>query len=53
MGPFLPGIAEGVINRLGQPQGEPGQGVGREESEAMEYERGPSSQDPADRSGNR
>ena len=29
MGPFLPGIAEGVINRLGQPQGEPGQGAGR------------------------
>ena len=29
MGPFLPGIDEGVIHPLGQPQGEPGEGAGR------------------------
>jgi hypothetical protein len=53
MGPFLPGIAESVMNRLGQPQGEPGRGPEGEESEAMGYRRASSSQDPADRSGNR
>ena len=53
MGAFLPGIAEGVINRLGQPQGEPGRGPEGEESEAMSYWRASSSQGPADRSGNR
>jgi hypothetical protein len=29
LGSFRPGIAEGVIDRLGKPQGEPGQGAGR------------------------
>jgi hypothetical protein len=53
MGAFLPGIAEGVINRLGQPQGEPGRGPEGEESEAMNDWQASSSQGPADRSGNR
>jgi hypothetical protein len=39
MGPFLPEIAEGVINRLGQLQGEPGQG-GRQGRRAKPWSTG-------------
>ena len=53
MGPFLAGIADSVIHRHGQPQGEPGQGVGRGGERSQGQQARLSGLDPADLSANR
>lgn len=56
MGPLLPGNAEGVIDRLGQPLAEPGQGAGRggershgHRARLLQPESGRSVRDPQER----